>query len=549
MMSDSPKGRKLRLGLFLDSFLLQAWTFTAIERIACSDYAEVALVILKQPRLIADSTSAVSWDSRCNWAYRLFNAIDERLFLRGPNALALRDASELLSAATVLSVTLIGEGDAQSFSSEDIDQIKSYDLDILVKLGFETLDNDILTAAAYGVWAYGQGLRPQTEAGLTGFWEVIDGFPETSFGLQVLNPNGGQGEILCESRYFTYPFSPARSRNYILWSASSLLPRQIERLYRHRHGESYQKDEASNYTVKFPSSIDMIQAAGRLLARNLNEIYRRNFLLEQWGLLSGPAGEAEKSTSDFRKIFPSKDRFWADPHLVHRESHYYLFVEEYLYQTGKGHLSVIEMDEKGGFKQPVPILKKDYHLSYPSVFEWRGRYYMVPETSENRTIDLYSCAEFPYQWRFEKTLMKNVVAVDTTLFFDQEKWWLFTAMAENEGAFPQVELFLFYSDQLLSDRWQPHPMNPIISDVRNARPAGRIFTKDGAIFRPAQYGSSRYGFGYNLNQILELSPSSYLEKQVSSMKPDWDPDIQATHTYWSDGKLTVIDALTIRRKF
>src|SRR4030095_414385 len=106
---------------------------------------------------------------------------------------------------------------------------------------------------------------------------------------------------------------------------------------------------------------------------------------------------------------------------------------------------------------------------------------------------------------------KNIKAVDTTLFYDQGKWWLFTALAENTEAFPQVELFLFYADELFSDEWHPHPLNPIVSDLKNARPAGRIFKKDGQLFRPAQNCSDRYGFGFNLNQIVTLSPDAYLE--------------------------------------
>ena len=174
---------------------------------------------------------------------------------------------------------------------------------------------------------------------------------------------------------------------------------------------------------------------------------------------------------------------------------------------------------------------------------------MVPESSESRTIDLYECINFPDQWRLKITLMKGVKAVDTILFHSQGKWWLFTAIAEQAAAAPQVELFLFYSDELFTDRWQAHPMNPIVSDVKRARAAGGIFVKDGMLFRPSQNCSDIYGYGFDLNEIIVLSETEYYESTVTSVRPDGCKRIIAMHTYANRGDLTVMDFLTRRPKW
>jgi hypothetical protein len=145
--------------------------------------------------------------------------------------------------------------------------------------------------------------------------------------------------------------------------------------------------------------------------------------------------------------------------------------------------------------------------------------------------------------------MENLKAVDTTVIFHQGKWWLFTGISENEGAFPEVELFLFFSEDLFTGQWTPHPKNPIVSGVTKARPAGRIFTRDGKLFRPSQDCSKTYGYGFDLNEVLVLSESEYKEEKVLSVRPDWDKKILATHTYGAVGKFRVIDAYTRRRKF
>jgi len=547
---------KLRIGLLLDSVFLPAWEFAALERIVRSDHAELTLLILNRSQLKKRSPLTAFWQDRNNWLYRIFNAIDEKLFLHETKALTLVDATEIFSNVPILEVKPINESGKQHFSAPDAEQIESYDLDILVKMGFGDLCGDVLSAATHGVWTYRWGDRFKIENGLTGFWEVVNKWPETGAALQNLGADGEHHKTLYESWLFTYPYSPARSRNYILWSAASYLPRQIECLHR-LGGEKYfheLKSTADEHpsalkSNSIPSNSRVLWIMARLAVRNLLEIYRRSFYHEHWELLFDFGADTEKDLSAFSKISPPNDRFWADPHVIYKEPNYYIFVEEYLYQTKRGHISVIEMDRKGNHKQPIPVLQKDCHLSFPFVFDWLGHYYMIPESSEKKTIDLYECTKFPDQWELKTALMKDVKAVDTTVLYSQGKWWLFTAIAEQEAAAPQVELFLFYSDELFTDQWHSHPMNPIVSDVKKARGAGGIFQKDGGFFRPSQDCSKTYGYGFDINEIILLSETEYCERTVRAVRPDSMRKIIATHTYANWGNLTVVDALTRQPKW
>ena len=100
--------------------------------------------------------------------------------------------------------------------------------------------------------------------------------------------------------------------------------------------------------------------------------------------------------------------------------------------------------------------------------------------------------------------MSDIDAVDSTILFHNNKWWLFTGIKENDGASNSDELFLFYSQDPTSDQWIPHPQNPIISDVRRARPAGKIFSYQNKLYRPSQNGSYHYGYGININRIKKI---------------------------------------------
>jgi hypothetical protein len=172
---------------------------------------------------------------------------------------------------------------------------------------------------------------------------------------------------------------------------------------------------------------------------------------------------------------------------------------------------------------------------------------MVPESAENRTIELYRCRNFPDDWSFSHNLMVNVTAYDATLFPSQGKWWLFANMQEVAGASTWDELHLFWAATPVSNEWIAHPLNPVISDVRSARPAGPVFERDGRLYRPSQDSSGRYGRALNINEIVELTPNSYREVPVQRLGREVMPGAKAVHTFSGSRRVSFIDAIVCER--
>ena len=82
----------------------------------------------------------------------------------------------------------------------------------------------------------------------------------------------------------------------------------------------------------------------------------------------------------------------------------------------------------------------------------------------------------------KKLLITGLISLWTCLAFAQDnnkKYWLFTNVITNNGASSHDELFLYHSSELVSNEWVSHPMNPIVSDVKKARPAGNLFMFNG----------------------------------------------------------------------
>ena len=550
--------QKLRLGLLLDSFEVPAWLYHSLELIANSDYAEFSLIIINDSNEQDKSESWFHnlWRNRREFAYKIFNSIDERIFVRGPNAQETKDLNKLL--VRVPTITIRPKKDVKSgVIKPDPDKIlEDYELDILIKVGGGQFRGELIGAAKYGIWFYQHKDNRIELEGPTGFWEVVENRPDTGATLLNANQHSKNGWAVYRSSFSTYPYSPARNRNISLWASCSFLPRQIDLLYRLGDARFFQETNKFNSDFNFddrkisriPSNLDALWLYTKLCLRNIFELYRRLFRLESWYLMFDFSEKSSLSFANFKKIMPPKDRFWADPHIIMKGDQYFIFIEEFIYKKNKGHISVIEMDVDGHYKAPFTVLETDYHLSYPFVFESANQYFMVPESAQNHSIDLYECVTFPNQWKFKMHLMDNVIARDSTLFFHLGKWWLFTGITENAGAEPEVELFLFYSDDLFSSEWKHHPLNPIISDVTCARPAGKLFKMGGKIYRPSQDCSKTFGYGFNINEILCLSETDYLEKKVVSVRPNWDRRLIATHTFSREEGLNLVDVLIRRSK-
>ena len=555
---------KIKVGLLLDGWEADAWVYAMIERINAGGYARVALAVVNgiQP----PKSKSLFAKIRNNWGSltsilvgKLLARVQDKLIDRvecDPDAFASKDLRPLLPGVPVLTVMPVRRKFSDQFRDEDVASIRGHGMDVFIRLGFRILKGEILGSAKYGVWSYHHGDNAINRGGPAGFWEAMESWPETGSILQILTEDLDNGKVLCRSYACTYDLSVRYNRNGYFWKTLAFIPRKLKELH-DLGGERFlaRVEEENRHPVFYshrlftqPGNLAYAKLVlTKLWQKARNQVVSR-FYFDQWFLLFDLRKDFSGSLWRFKKILPPKDRFWADPHVLYRDGKYFIFIEELIYRKNKGHISVIVMDEKGDYAPPVPVIERPYHLSYPFVFEWENETYMIPETSENRTIELYKCVQFPHRWEFQMNLMEGVEAIDATLFHADGKWWLFANIVEHPGASSWDELFLFHSGALLSREWTPHPLNPIVSDVKKARPAGRIFRKDGAVYRPSQDCSRHYGHGFNLCEITVLNEREYGEKVVASVKPDWDKKIVSIHHFTREGDLTLIDGQIRRRK-
>ncbi len=224
-----------------------------------------------------------------------------------------------------------------------------------------------------------------------------------------------------------------------------------------------------------------------------------------------PEARAANPVITSRDITDLRAEFVADPFIQHVNGIWHMFFEVMDQDAQKGVIGLALSSDSLLWSYQQLVLKEAFHLSYPYVFEWQGTWYMLPETLEPNAVRLYKAVDFPTNWVYIADLIRGQFA-DPTIFRHQDIWWLFVCpLPGNNDA-----LQIYFADQLLGP-WHSHPLNPLVkSDPYHARPAGRVTSWDGRLIRYAQTCWPLYGVCVRAIEILRLSRSEYLEKELDS---------------------------------
>lgn len=413
-----------------------------------------------------------------------------------------------------------------------VDSASESQPDILISF----LDSPVNESARLGTWMW------NNISASAGFHEVLNRVPLTTCTLFAQLPGGEKKEIR-RAVFATDWFSAARNRNRIYIRASTTLIWAVRKLMLHGEQNLFQPMTDTPEPRREVNALHIASLAVKQAARALEKKTRPQ---ETWVVFAEKVEEQLIPNANQKQLIPPQGTYWADPLAFEREGKTYLFVEEYIRETKRGRIVCLTLDENAKVTSHQVALERPYHLSYPFIFEHRGGIYMIPETASRRAIEVYRCENFPDRWEFVTTLMDNVYAVDTTLLNHGGRWWLFANMLTEKGASSWDELYLFSSDDPLSKDWAPHPLNPIISDARLARPAGPFFTLDGKLYRPSQDSSQRYGYAVNLNRVDVLTESDYAETCVEKILPQ--SGFLTTHTYSRAGGWVFTDGVTRKLK-
>lgn len=205
----------------------------------------------------------------------------------------------------------------------------------------------------------------------------------------------------------------------------------------------------------------------------------------------------------------------ADPFLFAFGGTLFLFYEVKT-DHGHGEIWAQSLSQKGEWISLGCVVREEFHLSYPQVFEHGGHVYMIPEAAQSGKVLLYTAVDFPAKWEICGTLIDEPL-VDPTLLIRDDDGFLLLATTRDYA------LKLYYSRAIEG----PFSDSGIVVSKDNSvsRCAGPILHIDGSYYRPAQDCSMAYGKRIRLLHIINASRHAYDEElavaDLFSAKPTW----------------------------
>jgi hypothetical protein len=526
----------LKLGVVLDSSRVPGWIHYLIDKLTSCGAIKLILIVLNNGSRVVRGSDRVSVLFRC-WA-----ALDRWVRRSRTDALRLRDW-RLLPRSSSIPVFPLHTCNNAPLLDGDIAPIEAANLDLLLYLGRDAPKVELSACARLGTWSVQQGHLCGAAAVPGQFWDMYEGNRVSLYGPQIIEQKQSRTRVVYRSSTTTNLLSLALNQNAAYWEIACILVTQLSDTERLRTGVQLSSEtNASQHAIsRTLGNMHMVRFLVKWSIRTLRNELMKHLFREQWSIVLQAKGNPPKMSSDhgFRIIRPPRDRFYADPFLIEKNGRSYLFFEDYKFSSKKGLISCCEVDSEGNYSKPRVALERTYHLSYPFLFTWQGEIYMIPETRDNGTIEMYRASDFPYSWVHEAVLMSEVAATDSTLLHHQDKWWLFTAGVLDHVS-PEKTLCLFFANSPWGP-WSAHPKNPIVSDVCHARPAGGLYLEDGQLIRPGQDCSKGYGYAVKLHRVDVLSETDYQETPLASITPDWIPGSRGIHTFNQNAEFRTID--------
>lgn len=272
---------------------------------------------------------------------------------------------------------------------------------------------------------------------------------------------------------------------------------------------------------------------------------RRARVKKSWAIATrtcaglGLAASPWPSIASYDVVADDGRRYFADPFLFECGGRTHLFAEEFPFSTGRGIISVAEIDAAGRVGAFRPVLERAYHLSFPFVFSHAGAHWMIPEACESGAVELYRAAEYPMRWVFDRTLIENVPGCDPVIVpFGGRYFMVLTATRWRGSTWDKQRVF--FADSPLGP-WQEQAGGMVHMDRTRARAAGAAFNVGERILRPAQNCSKFYGGSMTLLEVRRLSETQCHEVPLATINVTGPGGVTRTHTYSKSRSMEAVD--------
>ncbi len=535
----------MRYGVVLDADTVNEWQATVLKHLEESTDAELVLVAVRSAAGTGTRTGPGAVRRRRSFGDRLGAMAFRAYATRLSRSRALRPAAAPAwpgDAAIVRVVPVRAEGGGIAFPSDAVETIRGHHLDFLLHLGVGTLRGDVLEAARLGAWSFRFGDPLAYRGQPLGFWELVDGQPAAGAALLRLTDRPGGAVMLRKGWFAVAPESYGLTRDRILLGTAAW-PAHVCRGIRLGGMSSEETVPVAATVGGTPGISPFLQFLSRTTAARVRKTWHHGLRHDDWniGVVNAPAS-ALLSSGSIPTVHWAPGRrghYAADPIGRTSEGTLDVLYEDYVRGLGYASIATRKWTKAGGWASPEPALEIGSHLSYPLVQEREGRLLMLPESQASGHLMLYEADRIGGPWRPVADTGLGGGIADATLLQHDGRWWLFAARSDRLN--PATEVLLWFADRP-EGPWTEHPLNPVVVDVRSARPAGPCFIVDGQLYRPAQDCSTGYGDRLAVKRVVTLTTDRFEEAIVCFLQPERDgPYRWGLHTLTAVGDVTLVD--------
>ncbi len=240
----------------------------------------------------------------------------------------------------------------------------------------------------------------------------------------------------------------------------------------------------------------------------MNRLIKLFFYKTNWQISSSTKSFGNILNDEFFEInLSSQFKNSADPFPFNNDKHDLLIYEKVNWLTSKGRIKI--NDRKNNTEKL--IIKRRFHLSFPTVFSNEVDSFLICESAENNST---------FIWKIEKNFQEfseyskiDEKLIDPIVLYKNGNYFLIACKRVKDQ---EYKMFISTSKNLIE--W--NVVNEQNIDVLNGneRNAGNIVIYKDNLYRLSQINTPLYGSGIRINRILNITTNAYSEEFVKEIK-------------------------------
>ena len=515
-MTDSPT-RRLKVGLIVDSQSISKWQSSAIEN--CHDLIEVNTIIYC-------TNSKTHKQPLKNVLYYLLNVFS----IRNTQTQSVPWSRLTTEGYELINFDCQHSGIWQTIDNPTKSEIRSQNLDLIIKFGMNLLKDPQDIPSKYGVLSFHHGDPSEFRGRPSGFYELIKGANHVGAVVQQLSNKLDAGTIRAFGKYRITSHSYRHTLENLFANSTSLLRLAILNCL-----SSITIDlSTSGENHRLPSNKTVAKFVLLLTQRKFKRFIfglfgRRDWKIAETSPLSFDAIGPMQVIDLLNPIKPPREiSFIADPFMLPNGD---LIFEAAEKNSELGQLMTLSGERMNLID--TSLIGTHKHLSFPFVMQKDDKFFVMPEMAQSGAQLLCELQNNAIIKTHKLLGLDNERLIDPVLLQRNETWWLFAGKLGNE----LDHLFAWSSFDLFGP-YKPHRMNPVVVDPSRARNAGGFITLGTDLYRLGQNNCQEYGDGIAVCQVSQLDEGFYQEQPVAKLTIN---ELHGPHTFSTNGQKAYVD--------